>query len=173
MTALSSRPARIAELPPVRVLPPSSALYWLRMGWADMWRVGSPSLMHGVIVVVLSIAILSLTLLRWELVIIAASCFLITGPFIATGLYALSRDLENYDKPTMEHAIAAWRKSSHRLFRFGLVLLGVCVLWVAVSATLFYLFVNVRIDDPLDFLRYVFSQHDGLFILWSILGGMV
>ncbi|MGB0713882.1 MAG: DUF2189 domain-containing protein, partial [Gammaproteobacteria bacterium] len=152
MTAHNTRPSRIPDLPPVRILPPSSVLSWLRTGWADMWRVGGPSLLHGLIVVVLSIAILSLTLLRWELVIIAASCFLITGPFIATGLYALSRDLENYDRPTMEHAIAAWRKSSHRLFRFGLLLLGVCVLWVAVSAILFYLFVNVRIDDPLDFL---------------------
>jgi uncharacterized membrane protein len=44
---------------------------------------------------------------------------------------------------------------------------------VALSLTLFYLFVNVRIADAMDFLRYVLTQHDSLFFLWSVLGGMV
>jgi uncharacterized membrane protein len=37
---------------------------------------------------------------------------------------------------------------------------------------MFYFFVNVRITDPADFLRYVLTQHDGLFLLWSVLGGL-
>ncbi|MGB1109099.1 MAG: DUF2189 domain-containing protein [Gammaproteobacteria bacterium] len=164
---------RLTELPPVNVLPVNSSLRWLREGWGDVKRVGSASLIHGVLVVLLSLAILSLTFLRWELVIIAASCFLITGPFLATGLYALSRDLENHDKPTLKHAIHAWRVSSTRLYRFGILLFLICCLWVAVSSALFYLFVDVKIEDPVDFLRYVFTQHDGLFVMWCILGGMV
>lgn len=173
MITRSIQSAVPVELPPVHQLPPATVFRWLNRGWQDMRRTGSPSLLHGLIVALVSIAIVALTLLRWELVIIAASCFLITGPFLATGLYALSRDLEQGGRPTVAHAVDAWRHASRCLFRFGLLLVLVCCLWVALSLALFYLFVNVRIADPADFLRYVLTQHDGLFTLWSILGGMV
>jgi len=161
------------EPPPVNEQPAHTGLRWLRLGWQDMLRVGAPSLLHGVIVSLLCLLVVALTFLRWELVMIAASCFLITGPFLATGLYALSRDLECGESPSCAHAVNAWRHASKCLLRFGLLLVLVCCLWVALSLALFYLFVNVRIEQPLDFLRYVLTQHDGLFALWSILGGMV
>lgn len=161
------------ELPPVKIQPPERVFHWLRLGWQDLRQVGGPSLLHGLIVTLVSIIIIGLTLLRWELIMIAASCFLITGPFLATGLYALSRDLEHHDQPLMSHATFAWRHASKCLFRFGLLLVLVCCLWVALSLSLFYLFVDVRIEDPADFLRYVLTQHDGLFLLWNILGSLV
>ena len=40
------------------------------------------------------------------------------------------------------------------------------------SLFLFYFFVNVSIADPIDFLRYVLTQEDQLFALWTILGGL-
>jgi uncharacterized membrane protein len=161
------------EPPPVREVPPETALHWLRLGWQDLRRAGFPSLLHGLIVTVFSVAIIGMTLLRWELVMIAASCFLITGPFLATGLYAISKELGEGKQPRLKDAIDAWGHASKCLFRFGLLLVLVCCLWVALSLTLFYLFVDVRIADPMDFLRYVLTQHDRLFVLWSILGGMV
>jgi len=173
MTTESGPSAVPVDLPPVKEQPAHSALRWLRLGWQDMRRAGAPSLLHGVIVTLLSLAVIALTLLRWELVMIAASCFLIVGPFLATGLYALSRDLESHQAATFGSAIKAWRQASTCLFVFGLLLVLICCLWVALSLALFYLFVNVRIEGPLDFLRYVLNQHDALFALWSVLGGMV
>jgi uncharacterized membrane protein len=161
------------EPPPVREVPPGAVARWLRLGWRDLQRAGFPSVLHGLIVCVISLTIIGMTLLRWELVMIAASCFLITGPFLATGLYAISKELDEGRQPRLKDAIDAWRDASKCLFRFGLLLVLVCCLWVALSLTLFYLFVNVRIADPMDFLRYVLTQHDSLFILWSILGGLV
>lgn len=161
------------EPPPVREVPSAAVARWLGRGWQDLRRVGFPSLLHGIIVSLVSLAIVGMTLLRWELVMIAASCFLIAGPFLATGLYALSRALAEGGQPDLKEAIGAWRHASKCLFRFGLLLVLVCFLWVALSLALFYLFVDVRIADPMDFLRYVLTQHDGLFVLWSILGGMV
>lgn len=72
----------------------------------------------------------------------------------------------------MTDAVNAWRHASKCLFRFGLLLVFACVLWVAFSLAMFYFFVNVRIADPVDFLRYVLTQHDGLFLLWTILGSL-
>jgi uncharacterized membrane protein len=160
------------ELPPVRTADPERVFYWLKQGWHDLRAAGAPSLLHGLLVVVLSLAILATTLLRWELVMIAASCFVFIGPFLATGLYAVSKSLTGGGRPSITDAVNGWLHASKCLFRFGLLLVFACAVWVAFSLAMFYFFVNVRIADPADFLRYVLTQHDGLFLLWSILGGL-
>lgn len=142
------------------------------MGLKDLRAAKRVSLLHGLLVVLLSYAVLATTLLRWELVIIAASCFVFVGPFLATGLYAISRTLENQEQPSLSDAIRAWRHASRCLFRFGLLLVFIGVWWVGLSMVLFYFFVNVSIADPMDFLRYVLTQQDELFALWTILGGL-
>ncbi len=130
------------------------------------------SLLHGFVVVMLSYAVLATTLLRWELVIIAASCFVFVGPFLATGLYAISRTLENKERPSFADVIKAWRHASRCLYRFGLLLVFIGAWWVGLSMFLFYFFVNVSIADPMDFLHYVLTQQDRLFALWTVLGGL-
>jgi uncharacterized membrane protein len=142
------------------------------MGWRDLRSAMGISLLHGLVVVLLSYAVLATTLLRWELVIIAASCFVFVGPFLATGLYAVSRKLESHEQPSLSDAISAWRHASHCLFRFGLLLVFVGAWWVGLSLFLFYFFVDVSIAEPMDFLRYVLTQEDELFALWTILGGL-
>lgn len=133
---------------------------------------GAPSLLHGLLVIVLSLAVFATTLLRWELVIIAASCFAFFGPYLATGLYAISKVLEQQRQPTFGDAYQAWRQASRCLYRFGSLLVVACLVWVAFSLAMFYFFVNVSIADPIDFLRFVLNQHDGIFLLWNILGGL-
>ena len=160
------------EPPPVRQADPERVFHWLKLGWRDLRAAGGPSLLHGLLVVLLSLAVLATTLLRWELVMIAASSFLFIGPFLATGLYAISKILGGGGRPSVADAVNEWRHASKCLFRFGLVLVFACVVWVAFSLAMFYFFVNVRIADPADFLRYVLTQHDGLFVLWSVLGGL-
>lgn len=161
-----------AELPPVQEADPERVFDWLKQGWRDMRAAGGPSLLHGLLVVVFSLAVLTTTLLRWELVMIAASCFVFIGPFLATGLYAVSKSLSDGGQPSIADAVNGWRHASKCLFRFGLLLVFACLIWIAFSLAMFYFFVNVRIADPADFLRYVLTQHDGLFFLWSILGGL-
>ena len=160
------------EPPPIRTADPERVFFWLRQGWDDLRAAGGPSLLHGLLVVVLSMAILTMTLLRWELVMIAASCFVFIGPFLATGLYAISKILGSGGRPSVTDAVNGWLHASKCLFRFGLLLVIASVVWVAFSLSMFYFFVNVRITDPADFLRYVLTQHDGLFLLWNILGGL-
>jgi len=145
---------------------------WLKLGLKDLRAAKGVSLLHGLLVVLLSYAVLATTLLRWELVIIAISCFVFVGPFLATGLYAVSRALERREKPSLSDAIKAWQHASHCLFRFGLLLVFIGCWWVGLSAFLFYFFIDVSIADPMDFLRYVITQQEQLFALWTILGGL-
>ena len=67
----------------------------------------------------------------------------------------------------------AWRCGSRCLLRFGLLLVVVATAWVLLSVTLFHFFVDADIDTPTDFLRYVFQQDDRIFLLWTVLAGLV
>lgn len=172
MNADSVAQTPVPDPPPILTVEPTRVFAWLRMGWQDLRSAVGISLLHGLVVVLLSYAVLATTLLRWELVIIAVSCFVFVGPFLATGLYAVSRMLENNERPSLSDATEAWRHASHCLFRFGLLLIFIGAWWVGLSLFLFYFFVNVSIADPIDFLRYVLTQEDDLFALWTILGGL-
>lgn len=109
----------------------------------------------------------------WPLLPGAVSGFLVVGPILATGLYALSAKLERGQSPSLADVFYAWRYGSRRLLRFGLLLLLIATAWVLLSVVLFYFFVDVEIKDPLDFLRYVIEQDDVTFLLWTVLGGLV
>lgn len=156
----------------MRTVDPVRIFAWLKLGWRDLRSAAGISLLHGLTVVLLSYLVLATTLLRWELVIIAVSCFVFAGPFLATGLYAVSRTLEAGRRPTLADAVGAWRNASHCLIRFGLLLVFIGAWWVGLSTFMFYFFVDVSIADPMDFMRYVLTQQDALFALWTLLGGL-
>lgn len=146
---------------------------WLRSGWRDFRRAGWPSLMHGVIVAVMSVVIIEIALLFWPLLPGAVSGFLVVGPILATGLYALSRRHEQGQPAKLRDVFYAWRCGSRCLLRFGLLLVFGATAWVLLSMTLFHFFVDVEFAAPMDFVRYVFQQDDGVFLLWTVLAGLV
>lgn len=160
------------EMPPINSLPPQAIVHWLSLGWQDARQCGFPSWFHGFTVMVASWLILALTLQYWPLALGAVSGFLLTGPIFATGLYALSRHLENAGKPSFIVAATAWVNGSRYLFRYVLLLLAAATAWVVFSAIMLNLFVSRPIDTPLDFLRYAVTQGELLFFLWTMLGGL-
>ena len=164
---------RKIQPPGIRQIPNDSVIRWLRLGWRDFRAAGWPSLMHGLIVTACSLIIIDIALIFWPLLPGAVSGFLVVGPILATGLYAISRRLELGQPTSPTDAVDAWRRGTRCLFRFGLLLVFGANTWVLVSMMLFHYFVSAQIDGPLDFLRYVVLQHDGVFLLWTILAGLV
>ena len=161
------------ELPPIRKTPPAAVLRWIRLGWNDMRRAGWPSLLHGLIVTIASLVIVEITLLFWPLLPGAVSGFLFIGPILATGLYALSKQLESGQRPRVKDAVDTWRRGCRCLYVLGLLLVVVATLWVGLTKLIFYFFVEAEIDRPMDFLYYVVLQGNDTFMEWTILAGLV
>jgi uncharacterized membrane protein len=157
---------------PVRPVPIGRPLRWLALGWRDFTRAFWPSLLHGLIVALGGLAIIWVTLYHWYLLPGAVTGFVLVGPVLATGLYALSRSIENGEPPRLRQACSAWRCGTRPLFWLGAMLALAGTAWVLVSATLFALFVDDSLDTPLQFLRYVVGQDDLVFLLWVVLGGL-
>jgi uncharacterized membrane protein len=172
MSANRTAAANIAQSLPVRQVPVTRIADWLVRGWQDIRRAPGLSLLHGLIVTFASIVIVQLTAFYWPILPGALSGFVLVGPVLATGLYAISRRLEDGERPRIRDIFCAWRCATGCLIRFNVLLVMVGTLWVLMSALLFNLFVAQEIDDPVDFLRYVLTQSEHLFLLWTLLGGL-
>ena len=164
----SASPARV----PVREVPVAQAFRWLALGWHDLLQAPLSSLLHGAAVAIGGWIILGITLRYWFLLPGAFSGFLLIGPILATGLYALSRDLEQAKSPGMHEVISAWRRGTRPLVWLGLILVLAGTAWVLVSAVLFGLFLDAPITGINSVLRsIVLSEGSYLFPVWITLGG--
>ena len=160
------------DAPPVRQVPPSHIVRWVKLGWKDFVTAGWPSFLHGLIVFIASVAIIEIAFLYWPILPGAVTGFVLVGPILATGLYALSRRLEQKQAARLADAVAAWRLGSRCLFRFGLLLILMGAAWVGMTVLLFGFFVETEISQPEAFLHYVFVQNELHFMLWAVLGGL-
>lgn len=159
--------------PAVRTIDIARPISWLALGYRDLMASPTASLLHGLLVAVGGLVVLTLALRVWPLMPGALSGFLLIGPIIATGLYELSRRRMAGERPRLAHAADAWRRGTRPLVALGLLLFGAATAWVLVSALLFKLFVRTPIDSPLDLLRYaVVEQGALLFWLWMLAGAL-
>lgn len=171
---MSPAPGLVEEsLPAVRAIALTQPFAWLRQGWRDMHACFGPSLLHGLIVAVGGLVVVTLALRATPLMPGALTGFLLIGPILCTGLYELSRRLAAGERPSLGHAVEAWRRGTRPLVALGVLLFVASTAWVLVSAALFKLFVAVPLDSPLRFLRYAAAGQGGwLFFLWLLAGGL-
>ena len=161
------------SLPAVREIALTQPFAWLRRGWRDMHACFGASLLHGLIVAVGGLAVITLTLRALPLMPGALTGFLLIGPVLCTGLYELSRRIAAGEQPRLGHAIEAWRRGTRPLVALGVLLFASSTAWVLVSGLLFKLFVTVPLDSPLRLLRYAVAGQGGwLFFLWLLAGGL-
>ncbi|MBX3644513.1 MAG: DUF2189 domain-containing protein [Rubrivivax sp.] len=149
-------------------------LVWLAAGWRDLQRAPLPGLLHGLCVTAFGLVLLALAHRHFWLLAGAFSGFLLVGPLAATGLYAISRALEQGRPPSMAVVTAAWHPQDHRLVSFGLLLAAAGTCWVMTSASLITAFAPHTIRDPVDFLHtVVLDEQSWLFEGWLLLGGVL
>jgi uncharacterized membrane protein len=159
----------------VRAVPLLRPLRWLASGWADLLRCPLPGLLHGLVSALFGGALVWLARDRFWFLAGAFSGFLIVAPLVATGLYAISRDIERGGRPGLATALAAWKPHDSRLVRFGLLLALAGTGWVLTSAALITGFASEPVRSPADFLRVVVvaSGPDHLFEAWLIMGSVL
>jgi uncharacterized membrane protein len=133
-----------------------------------------PGLLHGLAMAGFGALLVLLARDRFWLLAGAFSGFLLVAPIVATGLYAVSRELEAGRRATLATALAAWRPRDRRLVVFGLLLALAGTGWVLTSAALITRFASEPVNTPLDFVRIVMLDSElgmfGLFEVWLILG---
>lgn len=177
-------PRGTLKLPTVRPVALTAPLDWLALGWRDLWRIGLPSLAHGLVLAAFGALMLLVAGNRFWLLAGAFSGFLVVAPVLATGLYALSRALER-GEPADWHTITKtwtrWQYSRYAvhggywsLVRFGALLSLAGTGWVLTSAALITLLAPKLVYTPMDFVRHVVLAPGGhTFELWLTMGALM
>ncbi|MEN9419287.1 MAG: hypothetical protein RI988_2907 [Pseudomonadota bacterium] len=159
------RTREVGALRPVR---------WLRLGWRDLLACPAPGLVHGAATAAFGALLLAFAWDRFWLLSGAFSGFLIVAPIVATGLYRVSRGLEQGRLTTLRESLAVWAPRDGRLVVFGLLLGFAGTGWVLTSASLITGFAGVPVTQPIEFLhRVVLDDTSYLFEAWLALGGML
>ena len=157
----------------IRQLPPGRAAAWLVLGWRDMRDIGWPSYLHGLIVCLIGIVLALMSLETSLLLPGFASAFVLIGPLLATGLYALSRRRGQNMHADLETAVKAWRCAGSRLLTFSLLLLGVALAWVAISALLFRIFLQGEAMTAPALVEFMLTRDTLHFMQWTVLGSLL
>ena len=114
---------------------------WLGAGWRDFRRSGAVSLMYGLLFVAAGL-VLTVGLYMADLAYLIAPLmagFLLVGPALTVGLYAISRDLEESRKPRLLTVLKAWRANPIPLLGLGLALVLFLIIWIRLAVLIFAL----------------------------------
>ncbi len=123
----------------VREVSTDQPFQWLAAGWRDFRAAWLVSLLHGLVFVIAGF------LLTAGLVAAGAAHllgplivgFLLVGPALTVGFYAISRDLANGRTPSFATAASAWRANAGPILGLGLLLVIFLIVWMRLAAMIF------------------------------------
>lgn len=160
-----------------RNLPASAALGWLAAGWRDLWRNPLPSLAYGLVVFVLSLAVVT-CLFRLELDYIlfpALAGFMVVGPLVAIGLYQKSRDLEEGRPVSLARMIFVRAESGAQVWFTGAILCLLMLVWMRAAVIIYALFFGLRPFPGLDHIAamlFTTPEGWGMLVVGTVVGGL-
>jgi len=125
------------SFPSVRQVNANAIIDWLHAGVEDTHRGGWASLFYGFVFTVTGLLINAFFADEYWLLAGLSTGFFLFGPFLAMGLYDLSRRIERGEAPSLIPSLAAWRTNFINISLFALLLLAVLLIWTLLSLTIF------------------------------------
>ena len=126
----------------IRKVANNAPFEWLSKGLNDLKTARIPSLVYGFVFALIGLGLILLAKSNpiWSAAFISA--FMLIGPFIAIGLYELSRQIEEGEKPCLLDSIKAVKSNLLNLGMFVVVLGFILMLWLRVAALIAGVFFN-------------------------------
>lgn len=130
---------RLVHLNKVDIMAPFG---WLARGFSDLKKAKIPSLVYGLVFAVIGLLLVFIGSKNpiWSAALTTA--FLLTGPFLAIGLYDLSRQIEVGDKPCLLDSIKIIKDNLINLGIFATVLGFLLMIWLRIAALIAGIFFN-------------------------------
>ena len=144
------------ELPTIRSVTPGRPFAWLALGVRDMRANLVESLVYGTVVAIAGWLIWAYTKDRPQLFTTSVTSFFLIAPWLAAGLYEISRRQERNIHTSFGESLQAWRASGGALVHFGLALVLWAIFWERISAILFALSYQGQAPDMRSFFHDVF-----------------
>ncbi|MFD2191905.1 DUF2189 domain-containing protein [Pistricoccus aurantiacus] len=150
---------------------------WLMAGVQDFRDAMGASLTYGAFWVVVSflITLVVFSLDLWHFLLPLMAGFMLLGPLIAVGAYAISQKLERGETPKVSDAFGAWGRRTGQLVMMGLILALFFMAWFDLAIILFALFFGLMAPDPATLYLALLTtpQGWGMILVGTVLGGAV
>ena len=125
---------------------PAMAFRWLAAGWRDLLVQPAPSLIYGLIVFLVSAAVVGgLVAFGWDYILFPAFAgFMVVGPILAVGLYEKSRRIASGEPVSLRPMIFVHPASGGQILFTGVLLCLLMLLWMRAAVIVYALFFGVR-----------------------------
>ena len=134
---------------------------WLAAGWRDFWAAPGASLFYGIAFVIMGYLLSAFFASRPHITLALGTGFTLIGPFLALGLYDLSRRRERGEEPQLAASMTAWSSNSSAIGFYALILLLLFAAWARVSVVLVALFYTGGMPSIATFAQHlVFSAEN-------------
>ncbi len=165
-TSASSYVAPPSEVPPKTIvaLRASDLLHWLTLGWRDMAAHPGVSVFYGASFWGMALMLGVVFQSKPEYTMSIASGCLLLGPFLALGLYDVSRRREQGLTPTFSSSLVCWRPHLRSMGMLVLVLIVLELLWGRASLVVFAVFFNTGMPSTTGVIEAVFNPGNWEFI---------
>jgi uncharacterized membrane protein len=161
------------SFPVIRKIKAGAILGWLQAGIKDTRRGGFASLFYGVFFAGAGQLMYTVIIKAYWLLAGLTTGFLLLGPFLAMGLYDLSRRIELGEPPKLAPSLTAWRQNLINVGIFAGVLVVVLLIWARSSMVIFALFFEGALPTFADVVLNVITFKQPIFTLvYFTIGGL-
>ncbi len=148
---------------------------WLEAGWRDITKTPISSILYGLIFVVMGYNITAMLGTEFHMALTLATGFLLVGPFVAIGLYELSRRTEENMPNGLGYALTAWRGNTVAVLFFGAILGILMVTWGRLASLIYALTIAGVGTSLSENPEMLFFSGDGLtfLVVFTLVGAVL
>jgi uncharacterized membrane protein len=163
---MAENESQASTIPGVRRLSAAAPLGWLARGWRDFRAHPVPSAFYGACFAAMGWLIAFTFRNAYEYVSALVTGFFLVGPFLAIGLYDLSRRRERGLPAWLAPTLDAWAPNVGAIGMFALVLGVILLVWARASLIVFALFYTGEMPSVAGFLGQMLAP-DNLEFLFA------
>ena len=143
---------------------PAAPFLWLSHGLDDFKACPTASMFYGCCFAAMGFLLNSVFSRHTQYLSALVSGFLLLGPFLALGLYELSRRRAKGMPCALLPTLAAWRSNAGNIGVYSLILIVIFLVWARASLVAFALFYTSEMPTVEGFLRQVLSLQNAEFL---------
>lgn len=162
MTREEKRPG----FPELKEVAFGAPLRWIAKGFRDFRHCPLPSAFYGCCFAIVGALLASVFRHAYQYVIGLACGFVLVAPFLAIGLYELSRRREAGEVCALAPTLAIWRKNAANIGVYAMVLTVILLVWARASLVVFALFYTSQMPTLTGFFQQIASP-DNLDFLFA------
>jgi uncharacterized membrane protein len=150
---------------------------WLANGWRDFWINPVASLAYGLLIFLLSAAVIgAMFAFGWDHILFPALAgFMVVGPILAVGLYEKSRRIAAREPVTLARMVCVKPESGGQILFTGALLCLLMLLWMRAAVLIYALFFGLRPFPGIDHIsEMLFTTPTGwaMLAVGSIVGAL-